>query len=52
MKMKMKIVVMNELDFIQDSESDSSGSLMLHLAATEACNKYTYTFEGRDFNSD
>jgi len=43
---------MNELDFIQDSESNSIGSILLHLAATEACIRYTYTFEGRDFNID
>ena len=43
MKMKMMIVVMNELDFIHDSESNSIGSLSI---------RYTYTIEGRDFNSD
>jgi len=39
-----------ELDFIYDSESNSIGSLLLHLAATEAYYQVN-TFEGRNFNS-
>jgi len=40
-----------ELDFVYDSESNSIGSLLLHLAATEASYQVN-TFEERKFNRE
>jgi len=39
-----------ELDYVYDSEANSIGSLLLHLAATEASYQVN-TFEERNFNS-
>ena len=41
----------DELDFLLDENANSIGSLIMHLAATEAYYQ-VYTFEGRGFNAE
>lgn len=47
----VKDLTVEELDYLMDDKSNRMGSLIMHLAATEAFYQ-VYTFEGREFNKE
>ncbi len=47
----VKDLSVEELDYLMDDKSNRIGSLIMHLAATEAFYQ-VYTFEGREFNKE
>ena len=47
----VKDLSVEELDYLMDDKANRIGSLIMHLAATEAFYQ-VYTFEGREFNKE